>query len=523
MMSHQRKRFVLQVKGDFDALLNADSSKPATTKQPPVLLDLRKSGSFKPQSSVDSAASFATAPSSSSDVVSEAAGPTHSSRPLSTTSAGDSSPLKAGPPAAHTSAGEHLLQKPSSNGTAESAEDAKASPAGCKDCSPKPMNAAQGEHHDSSGPGDVHSAEDKRASKETTLNGSISDLHSTGAHGEPPGLQRGHLAISSSGQGGHASDLGEQLPATDGRSPAQTCSMPEQESSMQATQAQQGVDVDEKREGQNTAVALLSSSSLSTPMQASESWGSASAQNSHPLESLTPDSLVNTPKPTGGLKQDAEGSSATLHDPLLSSGRGAPKSDAVEVLEPSSNAAASQEQLMTSRSRTSALHDSRGDAGLQISSGEAGHQQSTMLPEQANSAALRERSDSAQQQASAVPGSGHSDEAPAQAHTAEPEERSAHARWQLSLNRGPEPSEELPVSTLGARCLSGVLPGSLPDPEGSAAGDSPAACARAPRRSEGASEPDVDHTPAQQGTVRLPHGYKRVASRSKTMKSTANK
>lgn len=49
IMLHQLKRFVLQVKGDFDALLNADSGKPSSTKQPPVLLDLRKSGSFKPQ------------------------------------------------------------------------------------------------------------------------------------------------------------------------------------------------------------------------------------------------------------------------------------------------------------------------------------------------------------------------------------------------------------------------------------------------------------------------------------------
>lgn len=455
---------------------------------------------------MDSAASFATAPSSSSDVVSEAAGPTHSSRPLGTTLAGDDSPLKAGPSAAIASAGEQLLHKHSSNGTTEFAKSAGASAAGGKDSPSEPMNAAQGDHHDSSRPSDTQSAVDQRVSNEAALNGSTSELHFTGSHTDPPGFQKGHLDSPSSRQGGSALDSGEQRPATDGRRPAQTHSMPEQKSSMQAAQAQQGVDVDERRASQDTAAALLSTLSLSTPVQASKSWGSAAtAQDSHPLGQLTPDALVNTPKPTGGPKQDAEGSSATLHNPLPISCDGAPKGSDLEVLEPYSNAAASQGQTATSGSRTSTPHNSSGDACLQTSSGKAGRQQSNVVPEGVRSAAFHGRSDGAQQQASTAPGSGHSDQAPAQAQATEPGERFADARGRLSLSRGPEPSEELPVSTLGARCLSGVLPGHLPDPEGSAAGDSPTACAGAPGHSEGAGDPDEDHTHGQQGTFPPSH------------------
>ena len=96
------------------------------------------------------------------------------------------------------------------------------------------------------------------------------------------------------------------------------------------------------------------------------------------------------------------------------------------------------------------------------------------------------------------------------AKPAEPGERFQGAQGQLGTALGPEASEELPVSTLGARCLSEVLAGSLPEPESSAAGDSPAADAGVAGHDKGMDEPDVEDAHGQQGIASLPHGYQLV-------------
>lgn len=54
----------MQVKGDFDALLNVSPREKPAQRQSPVVLKLRNSGSFKPQGSLDSVASVVSAASS---------------------------------------------------------------------------------------------------------------------------------------------------------------------------------------------------------------------------------------------------------------------------------------------------------------------------------------------------------------------------------------------------------------------------------------------------------------------------
>ena len=494
-MSHQLKRSVLQVKGDFDALLNADSGKSATTKQPPVLLDLRKSGSFKPQSSQDSAASFATAPSSSSDVVSEAAGPTHSSSALGSALARHSSPLKPGPAAADPSAGDQLLQKHSSNGAAERSAAAGASAAGAREASSEPMTAAEDEHPDSIATAEMQSRQ-QMPSSSPALNGSRSKMQPMKADGDPSGLQEGHRADFT-----HSDKippaLNQHASAAENRSLAETASVAQQDSSVQDAPAQEAQRADSAEGRQPSAAGFPDSSSLSTTMQPSEAQDSTSAGDSHPLEPQLPGPTLDSPMPAEEPKQDAEKGSARLHDSLQSSNHEALSNSTAEVLEPSSTAAASQGQTITSNSSTSTQQASKSAVGLQTTAAAAGDRQSTSVPEQATSTAFPEHSNSSEQSISTALGSGQPEEAPAEGRAAEPGQRFEDAQGQLSFSRGPEASEELPVSTLGARWLSGILP----DQESSAAGDSPAAEAAA--HGEGPAEPDEDLAHEQQGTLVL--------------------
>ncbi len=488
---------MLKVKGDFDALLNADSGKPATTKQPPVLLDLRKSGSFKPQSSQDSAASFATAPSTSSDVVSEAAGPTHSSSTLGSVSAGRSSPLKAGPPVADPSAGDQLLQKHSSNGAAERSTAAGSSEAGATETPAELASAAEDKQFDSRGTAEMQSSEQKPNSI-PALNGSTSDGQPVRADDDPLGLQRGQRTDSLAHDDSLSPDLSQHAAIAESRSLVETASMPQQESSVQDAQAEKGQIAGNGEERQRSAAALLESLSASTTTQQSEAQDSASAGDSHPLEPRLPDTMVTGPVPSGAQKQDTHEDSATLHDPLQNKNHETFSSNTAGDLEPQSDAAASQGQTTISNSQLSMSQDSRYDIGFQTESETARKHDSTMMPEQAPPTASQERSASARN--SAAPGSGQPEKAPAQDRAAEPGERFEDAQGQLSFSCGPEASEELPVSTLGARWLSGVLP----DQESSAAGDSPAADAEAAAHGEGSAEPDEDLAREQQGTVSLP-------------------
>ena len=485
------------MKGDFDALLNADSGKPATTKQPPVLLDLRKSGSFKPQSSQDSAASFATAPSSSSDVVSEAAHSTNSSSALGSTLARQSSPLKPGLAAANPSAGYQLLQKHSSNGAAEHSTAAGASEAGASE----PMSAFEDEHPDSRETTEMQSSE-LGPNSSSALNGSASEVQPMKTNVDPLGLQKGQHTDANTQHDDASAGLSQHALAAESRSPVETASMPQQESSMQDAQAQKPRQADNGDERQGSAAGLLNSLSLSATAQQSELHDSVSAGDSHPLDSHPPDAMVISPKLSGAEKQDVAEDLARLHDPLQSSSHEALSNSNAKVLEPSGKAAASQGQTTTDHSRTSRPQVSKGDASLHATSDKASEQQSTRVPEQAPSTASSERSASAQPQGSAALGFEQPEKAAGQDRAAEPREQYEDAQSQLSFSRGPEASEELPVSTLGARWLSGVLP----DQESSAADDSPAAEAEAEAapHNDGEAKPDEDFVHGQQGTVCLP-------------------
>lgn len=55
------------MKGDFDALLTVSPTEESAQRQKPVVLNLRKRNSFKPQGSLDSAGSFVSAASSASE------------------------------------------------------------------------------------------------------------------------------------------------------------------------------------------------------------------------------------------------------------------------------------------------------------------------------------------------------------------------------------------------------------------------------------------------------------------------
>ena len=511
IMSHHEKLSVLQVKGDFDALLNADNSKSATTKHLPVLLDLRKSGSFKPQSSLDSAASFATAPSSSSDKVSEAAGPTNSSRASGTISARDSSPLRPGPLSTDASAEDELLLKHSNNGIAE---DAEASAAGARQGPPEALSAVNGQTHDSRGLINMQGIEQRSSSGNAALHGGPSKVQSAG---DPLGPREAQPDSSPLQHAEHPPDLGQDTLTAGSRSLAETSETSEQMSSTQAAQTQEDMEAVGAGKDQDGAAALLGSLLLSKGAQRSRSTGSASAKDSHPLESHTPDALAMSRSPSGGPRQDSEKDSATLHSPLQNSTHEALSGTAVRVDTPSSGTAASQNQTARSDSQELAPQDSRSNASLQntseeagITSEEAGDEQSTRLHEQAASTARQEHSVGAQQRGKSDSGPRRSEEATALAKPAEPGERFQGAQGQLGTALGPEASEELPVSTLGARCLSEVLAGSLPEPESSAAGDSSAADAGAAGHDEGMDEPDEEDAHGQQGIASLPHGYQLV-------------
>ena len=499
-MARQQNMPMLQVKGDFNALLNADSGKSATTKQAPVLLDLRKSGSFKPQSSLDSAASFATAPSYSSDKVSEAAGPTHSSSAFGTTVAGDSSPVRPVPTATHASAGDQLVREQSNNGIAEGARPPAA---GARQGPSEATSAARDHSHNSRGLNDMQGIKQQSSSSNAAPNVSTSDAKPV----EGP-LGKRQPDSSSSQRDVPPTpppDLGRNALAAESRSLEGRSTMSEQWSSTPAAQAQQAMAAGERGESQDQAVTLLGSLSLSRIAHAGKLPGSATAKDIHPLEPHTPDALVISPEPSGGPRQDLEKVSATLPSPLQSSTREALRSAADGAMEPSSGTAASQTQPVRSDSQELTPQDSRSDTGLHRTSEEAGRKQSTKAHEQASSTACQEHSEGAQRQAKSASDPRQAEEVVAWTKAAESGERSDNAQGQLSTASGQEASEELPVSTLGARCLSEVLAASLPEPDSSAAGGSPAADAGAPGHDVNMDEHHKDHMHGQQGTVSLPH------------------
>lgn len=440
------------MKGDFDALLNSDGSKAVAMRQPPVLLDLRKSGSFKPQSSVDSAASFATAASSASDGISEAAGPTHTSTAASSLSAGNAHPLS-------QDSADVVGRSPS---TAQQEEHAR------NGVSTDMKVAAQ------SAPDALKGTTEPTAAEGQLGTGSIGAPEKHSGRAEAPEAGPGSTSEASVTGDMDAKAASEQ---------AQDNVPPTQEPQLSSSDPVEEVEIpgpgrsvpyrklypDRKASGQKPH---MESAPAAEAQPQSNSVHVDTAQNlsssvSHPLDSPSLQALQAKSEVTQAPQHVPENGTAAPQDPLQGS---QPSEDSSP--EQNTSCDPSQASKKANNCHETKSQDSGSLKGAQDDAAEArGHRSITPsrraepdeASKQAPIPAQPEQHASRGAQGSAAP----SLQPPGgpQQHTAAPgSEHFQDSHEDLSSVQGAEASEELPVSTLGARCLSGGLPGNLPEP-----------------------------------------------------------
>ena len=470
------------MKGDFDALLNLDGSKFPSKKQPPVLLNLRNSGSFKPASSQDSTASFASAASNNSEVVSEAAGPVHSStatRP---------------PPACSSDSSKDGKSPALGVSSTEVAANGQAGDASSRGAADVASEAGQGRTESSQTSAELKGNE----AAQNSVNGT------TGMTGDlpPPSEQSGEGSLH------HASAAGSTGNAGGGDRMLRTGSLQHG-----PTQHDTGQGEDPPEAAVSRGSAMQDSGAQDLPGPAHRLQGSATEQSA-------------SEQPTSSDEALGKGRLA-FHDPLQSSrpghnpheGSAAPSSAEQQPLvdgklnsQQRTEAGSAHEQAQA-RARQRHVRETSLDmwmehAQLQPRAPDSPEQPGDFrqVPEAGSSRAGPNEdqhggpSDSKHVSDSHLPSAANGREGqPDEAHRnsqhlgSEEEEESRRKQsgapgtskclggnhlqtadadttrrdqlhGQRSASPGPEPSEELPVSTLGARCLSGALGASLPEP-----------------------------------------------------------
>lgn len=462
---------LLQGKGDFYALLNAESSKPLTAKQPPVLLNLRNSGSSKPQSSLESATSFATAASSASDVVSEASGPTLSSKAKVSVPAGSINPPINKDPAVRTPPKDEFpAEQPKNSVLVITGEAAESVPDASNSTPEEPSQAAGGRGmtgHEAR-QGDVEIAE----SNIDVASSSLEDLSmsDTGSPSAAPGQAHNRdvppqKVQSDWGGSAHASAAGRGSQLNDLETPESAPSL-------------HLADHDDSQIAESGAPPQESkaqvSATLVKSMQEAESQDLPSSKG-RPLEGLE----------ATAAPASSEESCEAQHAPQMS-GASPLQSSRLSHETHASNAAQTHEQphspngLEGSQALRSAAENGK-PAWQEPKREQILHNSAEEAQGKLGSAAA----DSAQHDAVRVQSLGYTDRAnPHQPHRQE------------SIALSQEPLEELPVSTLAARCLSGYLA----EPAGSTAADASSAV-HALAHDQHAKEAGDGKTDGQQGEI----------------------
>lgn len=439
------------MKGDFDALLNSDGSKAVTTRQPPVLLDLRKSGSFKPQSSLDSAASFATAASSASDGISEAAGPTHTSTAASSLSAGDAPPL-------NQDSTDVVGRYPSLAQQEEHARNgvsidmkvpAQSAPDALKG-TPQPTSA---ENQLGTGSMGVPEERSGRAGAPQGGPGSTCEASVTGDMDARVASEQGQDSIpptqepqlSSSGPVEEA-----EVPGP-GRSVPYRKLFPDRKASGQKPHMESAVAAE--------AQPLSNSVHVDTAQKLSSSV-------SHPLDSTSLQALQAKSEMTQVPQHVPENGTAAPQDPLQGSQLTEDSSPEQNVTFDISQASKNAKNCFETKSQDSGSLKGAQDDAAEVRGVRSTTPSSRAEPDKASKQApipaQPEQHANRGAQGSAAPSLQPS--GGPQQHTAAPgSEQFQDLHDDLSSALGAEASEELPVSTLGARCLSGGLPRNLPE------------------------------------------------------------
>ena len=462
-------------------------------KLPPVLLNLKNSGSFKLASSQDSTASFASAASNNSEVVSEAAGPAHSStaaRPPPACS-GDSSKDGVSPAV----------------GVSFTAANGQAGAASSTDAADVAYEADHGRPESSQ-----TSAELKG---DGTAQASVNGTTSMTA-GLPPPSEH-----SSEGPLHHASAAGSTGDAAGGDRMLKT-------GSLQHGRPQQGTGQgDDPPEAEvSPGSAAQDPGAQDLPRPAHRLPGSAADQSA----SEEPASSEGGPEKKHSGFNDPLQSSRPSHD--THGGGAAPSSTEQQHTE----AGSAREQARQRHVRETSLDawmehaqlqprplDSPEQPGWFCQVPQAGsgpnedqygqpsnsnHVRDSRPPSAADGRA--DQSDEVQRNSQHLgcakgeeshrkqPGAPGTSKRLGDSHLQAADngrEQPSQLHGQRSASPGPEPSEELPVSTLGARCLSGALGPSLPEPPDSTQAllGAQAGASEAERAEKG--------TPSQQGDL----------------------
>ena len=476
------------MKGDFDALLNLDGSK-IPSKKLPVLLNLRNSGSFKLASSQDSTASFASAASNNSEVVSEAAGPAHSSTTTRPPPACSSDSTKDGvSPTVGVSPTEVAV-----NGQAGDASSRAAADVACE--------AGQG------------STESRQTSAELkgdrTANDSVNGTTSMTADFPPASEQSGEGPLHHASAAGSTGDAGggDRMQGTGSlqhgppqHNTGQGVDPPEAAvSSGSATQDSGAQDLPGCAHHLRGSAAEQSASEQ--PASSDEALGKGGLAFHGPLQSsrpshyphegsAAPSSAEQQPLVDGPLNLQQRTEAGSAHEQAQTRARQR------HVRETSLDAWMEHAQLQprapdspgqpgdfrqvpeAGSSRAGCDEDQRGRPS------DSKHLRDNRLPLAANGREGQsdevqkhgqhlgnEKGEESHRKQPGAPGTskrlgGNHFQAADDAREQPKQLHGQHGQLygQRSASPGPEPSEELPVSTLGARCLSGALGASLPEP-----------------------------------------------------------
>ena len=467
------------MKGDFDALLNLDGSNIPSKKQPPVLLNLRKSGSFKPVSSQDSTASFASAASNNSEVVSEAADPTHSSTATRALPNDSSESSNDGvPPAVSASPTEVAA-----NGQAGDASSRGAADVACEASHGRPesshtsaelMDDSRGEdgaigtasmtaelpppsEHSSEEP--LHHASaagstgDAGGGARVLRTGSLQHGHPEQATGQGKDPPEAAVSLGSAAHSSGAQDLPRPAHHLHGPATEESCASEQPAASEQARGQGRLAFHDPLQSSHPSHDTHESSTAPSSAQQQPFVDGSVTVQQRTDADGAREQAGHHHGR---GTSLDAWMAHAQLHSrasdspevprdsdqaPKAASSRAGPDED--QRGWPSDSKHVTDDQLSPAPN----VREERSD-GLQVTSQHLGSENSEQShKKQAGAPGISEQPGGNHLQAAGYDG-----------------ERYGHLQRQRSASPGPTPSEELPVSTLGARCLSGALGASLPEP-----------------------------------------------------------
>ena len=470
------------MKGDFDALLNLHGSKVPSKKLPPVLLNLRNTDSFKPASSQDSTASFASATSNNSEVVSEAAGPTQSSTATRTPPACSSdSSNDESIPAVGMSTAEVAANGQAGYGSSRAAADVACEAGHGRPESSQSSAELKGDStakssvngttsmtadlpppSEQSGAGPLHHASAAvstgDAGGEVRMLGTSSSQHGRPAQGTGQGEYPPEAAVSS---GGAAPDPGAQdLPGPAHRLRG---SAAEQSASEQPAPSEEAL-----AKGH-----LAFHDPLQSSHRSHDAHESSAAPSSAEQQPLVDGAVISQQRTEAGGAREQERQrhvretslDAWMQDAQLQPrALGSPEEpgDFRQVPEAGASRAGVDEDQCGEPSKSKHVRDSHLPFAA---NGRAGQSDEVQRNSQHLGSAGPQQSHRKQ---SGAPGiSGHLGTHYLQAAD-DGREQPSQLHGQRTASPGPEPSEELPVSTLGARCLSGALGASLPEPPGSA-------------------------------------------------------